>query len=142
MLQQAERSGDAEVLDAVERTLRSGLSGGIHDHIEGGFHRYAIDPGWRVPHFEKMLNDQALNTEVYLTAYRLTGEPEYATTARKTIDYVLADLTSPEGGFFTARSQRAAGLTSRRERTQNHPSAHVANTKTQRHEDRPPAQGD
>jgi len=109
LLQQAERTGDAEVLGAVERTLQSGLSGGIHDHIEGGFHRYAIDPGWRVPHFEKMLNDQALNTEVYLTAYRLTGKPKYAATARKTIDYVLADLTSPEGGFFTARDADSEG---------------------------------
>lgn len=109
MLQQAERTGDAEVLDAVERTLQSGLNGGIHDHIEGGFHRYAIDPGWRVPHFEKMLNDQALNTEVYLTAYRLTGKPEYAATARKTIDYVLADLTSPEGAFYTARDADSEG---------------------------------
>ena len=109
MLQQAERSGDELVLDAVERTLQSGLSGGIHDHIEGGFHRYAIDPGWRVPHFEKMLNDQALNTEVYLTAYRLTGKPEYAATARKTIEYVLADLTSPEGAFFTARDADSEG---------------------------------
>ncbi len=109
MLQQAERTGDPEVLDAVERTLQSGLNGGIHDHIEGGFHRYAVDPGWRVPHFEKMLNDQALNTEVYLTAYRLTGKPEYAATARKTIDYVLTDLTSPEGGFFTARDADSEG---------------------------------
>ena len=109
MLQQAERTGDADMLDAVERTLQSGLNGGIHDHLEGGFHRYAIDPGWRVPHFEKMLNDQALNTEVYLTAYRLTGKPEYAATARKTIDYVLADLTSPEGGFFTARDADSEG---------------------------------
>lgn len=109
MLQQAERTGDTEVLDAVERTLQSGLSGGIHDHVEGGFHRYAVDPGWRVPHFEKMLNDQALNTEVYLTAYRLTGKPEYAATARKTIEYVLADLTSPEGAFFTARDADSEG---------------------------------
>jgi uncharacterized protein YyaL (SSP411 family) len=109
MLQQAERTGDADILDAVERTLQSGLNGGIHDHLEGGFHRYAIDPGWRVPHFEKMLNDQALNTEVYLTAYRLTGKPEYAATARKTIDYVLADLTAPEGGFYTARDADSEG---------------------------------
>ncbi|MGI9511437.1 MAG: DUF255 domain-containing protein [Anderseniella sp.] len=109
MLQQAERGGDTGVLDAVERTLQSGLSGGIHDHIEGGFHRYAIDPGWRVPHFEKMLNDQALVAEVYLTAYRLTGKHEYAATARKTIDYVLADLTSPQGGFYTARDADSEG---------------------------------
>ncbi len=109
MLQQAERSGDSETLDAVERTLQSGLKGGIHDHIEGGFHRYAIDPGWRVPHFEKMLNDQALNTEVYLSAYRLTGKPEYAATARKTIDYVLRDLTAPDGGFYTSRDADSEG---------------------------------
>jgi uncharacterized protein YyaL (SSP411 family) len=109
MLQQAERTGDKDVLDAVERTLQSGLSGGIHDHIEGGFHRYAVDPGWRVPHFEKMLNDQALVTQVYLTAYRLTGKPEYAATARKTLNYILADLTSPEGGFYTSRDADSEG---------------------------------
>ncbi len=109
MLQQAERSGDKAVLEAVELTLQSGLRSGINDHIEGGFHRYTVDPGWRVPHFEKMLNDQALVTSVYLEAFRLTGKAEYATTARRTLDYVLADLTSPEGGFYTSRDADSEG---------------------------------
>ncbi len=109
LLQQYERSGDKAALEAVERTLQSVLSGGIHDHIEGGFHRYAIDPGWRVPHFEKMLYDQAQMAEAFTLAYRLTGRAEYAATARKTLDYVLADLTSTEGGFYSARDADSEG---------------------------------
>ncbi|MGI9465120.1 MAG: protein-disulfide reductase DsbD domain-containing protein, partial [Aestuariivirgaceae bacterium] len=109
LLQQYERSGDNAALEAVERTLQSVMSGGIHDHIEGGFHRYAIDPGWRVPHFEKMLYDQAQMAEAFTRAYRLTGKSEYAATARRTLDYVLADLTSPEGGFYSARDADSEG---------------------------------
>ncbi len=109
LLGQAERTGDAAALEAVERTLQSILSGGIHDHIEGGFHRYAVDPRWRVPHFEKMLYDQAQVAEVFTTAFRITGKPAYAATARKTLDYVLADLTDPEGGFYAARDADSEG---------------------------------
>ena len=109
LLQRYERDGDLAALEAVERTLTSVQSGGIHDHLEGGFHRYAVDPGWRIPHFEKMLYDQAQMAEVYLEAYRLTGNAMYAATARKTLDYVLADLTSPEGGFYSTRDADSEG---------------------------------
>ena len=96
-------------LEAVEKTLNSVQSGGIHDQLEGGFHRYAVDPGWRIPHFEKMLYDQAQMAEVYLEAYRLTGNTQYAATARKTLDYVLADLTAPDGGFYSTRDADSEG---------------------------------
>lgn len=109
LLQQAERNSDAAALAAVETTLKSVQTGGILDHIEGGFHRYTVDPGWRVPHFEKMLYDQAQMAEVFVTAYRITGKPEYAATAQTTLDYILADLTSPMGGFYATRDADSEG---------------------------------
>jgi len=109
LLQQVERTGDPAALEAVERTLLSVMSGGIHDHIEGGFHRYAVDQGWRIPHFEKMLYDQSLMAEAFTRAYQITGKPNYAATARKTLDYVLADLTAPEGGFYATRDADSEG---------------------------------
>lgn len=109
MLQQTERDGNPALLRAVERTLQSILAGGVHDHIDGGFHRYSVDPGWRVPHFEKMLYDQAQLAEVFTAAYRITGAPEYAGTARKTLDYILADLTAPHGGFYSTRDADSEG---------------------------------
>ncbi len=109
LLQQYERSGEDVLLDSVETTLNSGISGGIHDHLEGGFHRYTVDPAWRVPHFEKMLSDQALMAEILINTYRITGKKEYADTARKTLDYILADMTSPEGAFYTARDADSEG---------------------------------
>ena len=109
LLHQHRRTGDEAALEAVERTLQAIRHGGIHDHIEGGFHRYAIDPGWRVPHFEKMLYDQAQLAELFVIAYALTGKPDYAATARKTLDYVLADLTAPGGGFYSTRDADSEG---------------------------------
>ena len=109
MLNQYEHSGDKNILEALERTLQSIASGGIHDHIEGGFHRYAVDPKWRIPHFEKMLNDQALMAGIYIKAYMITGKEEYKKTAKKTLNYILTDLTSPKGGFYTARDADSEG---------------------------------
>lgn len=109
LLQQAERNNDQQALDAVELTLQAITSGGIHDQIEGGLHRYAVDPAWRIPHFEKMLYDQAMMAEAYVEAYRITGKAEYAKMARKILDYVLADLTSPEGGFYSTRDADSEG---------------------------------
>ncbi|MGI9481742.1 MAG: DUF255 domain-containing protein [Hyphomicrobiales bacterium] len=96
-------SKNAPALEAVETTLAAFASGGIHDHLDGGFHRYAVDPAWRVPHFEKMLYDQALATIVYVEAFQLTGKPAYEHITRKTLDYVLEDMTSPKGGFYSTR---------------------------------------
>ena len=94
---------DQQTLAALTTTLDAIASGGIHDQIAGGFHRYAIDPGWRVPHFEKMLYDQAQMTSVYVKAYQLTGRAHYGSIARKTLNYILADLTAPHGGFYATR---------------------------------------
>jgi uncharacterized protein YyaL (SSP411 family) len=76
--------------------------GGMYDHIGGGFHRYSTDKRWLVPHFEKMLYDNALLTLAYLDGYQATGTEQFARVARETLDYVLREMTSPEGGFYSA----------------------------------------
>jgi len=83
-------------------TLRKMAAGGMHDHLGGGFHRYSVDAEWHVPHFEKMLYDQAQLAQVYLTAHQITGDNDFAATARNILQYVTHDLTSPEGGFYSA----------------------------------------
>jgi uncharacterized protein YyaL (SSP411 family) len=100
----AGKSGqDADVASGMAlHTLRKMAAGGMHDHLGGGFHRYSVDAEWHVPHFEKMLYDQAQLTQSYLTAYQLTGEESFARVARNILQYVAHDLTSPEGGFFSA----------------------------------------
>src|SRR6266702_3048739 len=89
-------------LEMVLLTLRKMASGGMHDHIGGGFHRYSVDAHWHVPHFEKMLYDQAQLASAYLDAFQITGDTEFAATARDIVDYVRRDMTSPEGGFYSA----------------------------------------
>jgi hypothetical protein len=81
------------------QTLRAMAAGGIHDQLAGGFHRYAVDRGWQVPHFEKMLYDQALLTAVYTDGYRVNGDAGLLETARRTARFVLAELTDADGGF-------------------------------------------
>ena len=83
-------------------TLRRMAEGGMHDHIGGGFHRYSTDKFWHVPHFEKMLYDQAQLAIAYLEAFQITREPLFEKTARDTLDYVRRDMTSEEGGFYSA----------------------------------------
>ncbi len=83
-------------------TLRKMADGGMHDHLGGGFHRYSVDAEWHVPHFEKMLYDQAQLVQVYLGAHQLAGDPFYAQVARNTLQYVTHDLTGPEGAFHSA----------------------------------------
>jgi uncharacterized protein YyaL (SSP411 family) len=89
-------------LEMVLLTLRKMASGGTHDHIGGGFHRYSVDAHWHVPHFEKMLYDQAQLASAYLDAFQIIGDAEFAETARDILDYVRRDMTSPEGGFYSA----------------------------------------
>jgi uncharacterized protein YyaL (SSP411 family) len=91
-------------------TLRKMAAGGIHDQLGGGFHRYSVDGLWRVPHFEKMLYDQAQLAGAYLSAYQITGDLLYEEIARDTLEYVRRDMTSPEGGFYSAED--ADSLTS------------------------------
>jgi hypothetical protein len=103
------RTNDNQALQMVEKTLDVMAKGGIYDHIGGGFHRYATDGKWLVPHFEKMLYDQALLSKVYIQAYQITGKQEYASTAREIFDYVLRDMTDPEGGFYSAEDADSEG---------------------------------
>jgi uncharacterized protein len=93
----------------VEKTLRSMRLGGIFDQVGLGFHRYSTDARWLVPHFEKMLYDQALLTLVYLEAYQALGAPKFMITAKETLEYVLRDLVSPEGGFYSAEDADSEG---------------------------------
>jgi uncharacterized protein YyaL (SSP411 family) len=89
-------------LEMIRNTLHKMASGGIRDHIGGGFHRYAVDRAWRVPHFEKMLCDQAQLAVSYCEAWQVIGDPLFLDVARDTLEYVLRELTHPEGGFFSA----------------------------------------
>jgi uncharacterized protein len=102
LLRYHSRSSEAEALRMVLATLQKMRAGGIYDHLGGGFHRYSVDGQWRVPHFEKMLYDQALLVSSYLDAYQITHNLEYATVARETLAYVLGVMTGPEGGFYSA----------------------------------------
>ena len=83
-------------------TLRKMAEGGMHDQLGGGFHRYSVDRYWHVPHFEKMLYDQAQLATSYLDALQITGDPAQGAVARDILDYVLRDLAHPEGGFYSA----------------------------------------
>ena len=102
----------AEAIRLATATLRGMARGGIHDHLGGGYHRYAVDAGWLVPHFEKMLYDQAQIAVNCLEAKQATGDERFAWMARDIFDYVARDLTSPAGGFYTAEdADSAVGLT-------------------------------
>ena len=104
------RTGNGEALKMVEKTLGAMRMGGIYDHIGFGFHRYSTDPNWLVPHFEKMLYDQALLTLAYLEAYQATGKKVYANTAKEVLTYVLRDMVSTEGGFYSAEDADSEGV--------------------------------
>jgi uncharacterized protein YyaL (SSP411 family) len=99
LLREHRRTGADLPRDMVLATLRAMALGGMRDHIGGGFHRYSVDGGWRVPHFEKMLYDQAQLVLAYVEAVQVSGESEFADVAADTIDYVLRDLRNEGGGF-------------------------------------------
>jgi hypothetical protein len=103
------RSGNPEALYMVEYTLENMYRGGIHDHLGSGFHRYSTDNKWIVPHFEKMLYDQALIATAYTEVYQVTGKKLYREAAEGIFDYVLRDLTSPEGGFYCGEDADVEG---------------------------------
>jgi uncharacterized protein YyaL (SSP411 family) len=109
LLRYANRSKEKTASMIVEKTLRAMRLGGIFDQVGLGFHRYSTDAQWLVPHFEKMLYDQALLTLVYLEAYQALGAPKFMITAKETIEYVLRDLVSPEGGFYSAEDADSEG---------------------------------
>jgi uncharacterized protein YyaL (SSP411 family) len=102
LLRYWKRTGTKDALDMVLRTLHAMAAGGIHDQLGGGFHRYSTDEFWRVPHFEKMLYDQAQLAAVYLEAYQITQDRFYADVAHDILEFVLREMRSPEGGFYSA----------------------------------------
>jgi hypothetical protein len=110
LLRDWRRADRREALGMVEKTLQEIRWGGIFDQIGFGFHRYSTDREWLVPHFEKMLYDQAMLALAYLETYQATGNTLYADTAREIFTYVLRDLRSPEGGFYSAEDADSEGV--------------------------------
>ena len=102
LMREHARTGDAQAKEMVLRTLRAMALGGMRDHIGGGFHRYSVDAGWRVPHFEKMLYDQAQLATAFIEASLVAGDPFYAEVAEDTLLYVMREMTDPAGGFYSA----------------------------------------
>lgn len=111
-----ERTHDIFALEMTEKTLRGMAKGGIFDHLGGGFHRYATDEKWLVPHFEKMLYDQALVARGFLEAYQMTHEKDYVWMAGQIFEYVLRDLSSEQGGFYSAQDADSFDAVSRQKR--------------------------
>jgi uncharacterized protein YyaL (SSP411 family) len=102
LLRMERHTGEAGTRWRVETTLEKMAAGGIRDHIGGGFHRYSTEPRWLVPHFEKMLYDNALLAQAYLEAYQATGREDFAEIANEILQYVAREMTAPEGGFYSA----------------------------------------
>jgi uncharacterized protein YyaL (SSP411 family) len=104
-----QREKDQELLKMVTLSLEKMAAGGIYDHLGGGFARYAVDERWLVPHFEKMLYDNAMLSQCYIEAYQATGNADFARVARETYEYVLRDMTHPDGGFYSAQDADSEG---------------------------------
>jgi hypothetical protein len=109
LLRCAKRFDDDEAVKMVLSTCERMAAGGIHDQLGGGFARYSVDAGWLVPHFEKMLYDNAQLAQLYLDAFVASGDARHADTARDILDYVLRDMTHPDGGFFSAEDADSEG---------------------------------
>jgi uncharacterized protein YyaL (SSP411 family) len=109
LLRYATRFGDQEAIQMVLHTCERMASGGIHDQLGGGFCRYSVDAEWLVPHFEKMLYDNAQLAHLYLDAFLLSGDAAYAAVVRDILDYILRDMTHPEGGFCSAEDADSEG---------------------------------
>lgn len=109
MLRLLEQRPDPELVEMLNTNLDAMLRGGIYDHIGGGFHRYATDPDWLIPHFEKMLYNQALLARVYLYGWRLTGNPAYRRVVEETLDYSLREMRNSREGFYSASDADSEG---------------------------------
>ncbi len=110
LLRQHHRTGDVHALHIVTKTLDQMSLGGIYDHLGGGFARYSTDAEWLVPHFEKMLYDNALLGSTLIETYQVTGEDRFARVARETFDYVLDRMTAPEGAFYATEDADSEGV--------------------------------
>ena len=110
LLRHHARAGDSQALHVVRHTLDKMARGGIYDHLGGGFARYSTDDRWLVPHFEKMLYDNALLTSIYLEAYQSTHDADFGRVARETMDYVLGRMTGPEGAFYSTEDADSEGV--------------------------------
>ncbi len=110
LLRYARRTGDDHARAMAEQTLEGMYRGGLFDHVGGGFARYSTDERWLVPHFEKMLYDNALLALAYTEAYQLTRRPLYGEIVRRTLDYVLRELTAPQGGFYCGQDADSEGV--------------------------------
>jgi uncharacterized protein YyaL (SSP411 family) len=109
LLRTFRRTGDPRALAMVELTLERMAHGGIYDQLGGGFHRYSVDAIWLVPHFEKMLYDNSQLASIYLQTYQVTGKPLYRRICEETLDYVLREMTTPEGGFYATQDADSEG---------------------------------
>ncbi len=103
------RTGNETALNMAEYSLKAMRNGGMYDQVGFGFHRYSVDARWLVPHFEKMLYDQAILVQAYLDAYQATGNNYYSQVVDEILEYVLRDMTSPEGGFYSAEDADSEG---------------------------------
>lgn len=110
LLRYANRGQQTKALEITEKTFRHMQCGGIYDHLGGGFHRYSTDREWLLPHFEKMLYDQALISRTLLELIQITHSPQMKSLCRDIFDYVLRDMTSPEGGFYSAEDADSEGV--------------------------------
>jgi uncharacterized protein len=110
LLREGHRTGNRKLDEMVETTLDRMAKGGIYDHVGGGFHRYSTDRQWLVPHFEKMLYDNALLVVAYLEGYQVTGREDFARVAREILRYVGREMTSPEGAFYSATDADSEGV--------------------------------